>query len=112
MKITEFLDNIHEYMLLERQTDAICARLLRQGDNNADALTEGEKAVFEELNRVQCNIERWLPLFRKGLNCANCKHFDVLYDTWDNMDYPRCTYDGENEYTEVDNICTNFEPEE
>ena len=112
MKLTEFLDDVHEYMLLERQTDSICARLLTQGDNNADALTEGEKAVFEELYSVQCNIERWLPLFRKGLNCANCKHFDVLCDTWDNMDYPRCTYDGENEYTEVDNICTNFEPEE
>lgn len=112
MKITEFLDKVHEYMLLERQTDAICARLLTQGDNNADALTEGEKAVFEELNSVQRDIEKRLPLFRKDLACANCKHFDVLYDTWDNMDYPRCTYDGENEYTEVDNICTNFEPEE
>ena len=110
MKITEFLDKVHEYMLLERQTDAICARLLRQGDNNADALTEGEKTVFEELNSVQCDIEKWLPLFRKGLICANCKHFNVLYDTWDNMEYPRCTYEGENEYTEVDNICTNFEP--
>lgn len=112
MKLTEFLDNVHEYMLLERQTDAICARLLRQGDNDADALTEGEKAVFEELNSAQCNIERWLPLFRNGVSCANCKHFDVLYDTWDNMDYPRCTYGGENEYTRVDGFCENFEPEE
>ena len=111
MKLTEFFDNVHEYMLLERQTDAICSRLLTQGDNNADALTEGEKTVFEELNSVQRDIEKWLPLFRKECNCANCKHFDVFYDTWDNnMTYTRCTYDGENEYTEADNICTNFEP--
>jgi hypothetical protein len=111
MKLTEFLDKVHEYMLLARQTDAICSRLLSQGDNNADALTESEKAVFEELNNAQRDIEQRLPLFRKGCNCANCKHFDVLYDTWDNnMQYPRCMYDGENEYTRIDGFCENFEP--
>lgn len=110
MKITEFLDKVHEYMLLERQTDAICARLLTQGDNNADALTEDEKAVFEELNSVQRDIERWLPLFRKGLNCVNCKHFQIISFSGDNMDYTRCMYDGENEYTDFDKLCTNFEP--
>jgi hypothetical protein len=63
MKLTEFLDKVHEYMLFERQTDAICDRLLTQGNNSSDALTEGEKAVFKELYSVQCDIEKWLPLF-------------------------------------------------
>lgn len=112
MKLPEFLDNVHEYMLLEQQTDAICGRLLKIDNNSAEELTAGEKAVFEELNCTQRKIEVWLPRFRKGLNCLNCKHFTTLYDTWDNMEYPRCMYDGENEYTEVDNLCENFEPKE
>ena len=97
-------------MILTRETDGIVGEALKEGRNSSTELTAAEKQVFQDLFYIQREIEEWLPRFRRGLRCELCKHFRVLNVTNDDMDYTRCMCDGENEYTEVDNICTNFEP--
>ena len=110
MKILEFIALTQKMMILTRATDGIVGEVLKAGGNSSTDLTPEEKQVFQDLFYTQREVEEWLSRFRRGLRCELCKHFRVLNVTNDDMDYTRCMYDGENEYTDFYSICQNFEP--
>ena len=110
MKILGFIALTQKMMQLTRATDGIVGEAFKEGRNSTSELTADDKKVFQDLFYTQRKIEEWLPRFRRGLRCELCKHFRVMNVTNDDMDYTRCMYEDENEYTDFFSICQNFEP--
>lgn len=80
-------------------------------------LTEGDKKsqlrineTFNKWSKLEKEVDIWLLRFRKGVCCNRCKHFQILSVSNDDMDYTRCVHNGENEYTDYNKLCANFEP--
>lgn len=110
MRIFEFIALTQKMMILTRETDGIVGEALKEGRNSSTELTADEKQVFKHLFYAQREVEDWLPRFRRGLRCELCKHFRIMNVTNDDMDYTRCMFEDENEYTDFFSICQNFEP--
>lgn len=101
MQLKQFFDLIAE--MVEGQE--ITSKIAQQAKDEGRELTNQEKEQFRRLFGIETAVRLWLPKFMRGCSCINCKHC-----TNDDKDYAICLQSSANEYTNIDDLCYNFEP--